>query len=87
VGQASCLSCFGGPALVADGSGYDLAGVNTLVEGYGGKFGDIGGGIVLAPDLDWCSSGSNAAKPPMKIFGVNNGAGRACHFGHAGRGE
>ena len=46
----------GGPALVADGNGYDIAGVNTFVEGYGGQFGDIGGGIVLAPYVGWIDS-------------------------------
>ena len=46
----------GGPALVADGSGYAIAGVNTFVEGYGGQFGDIGGGVVLAPYVGWIDS-------------------------------
>jgi hypothetical protein len=46
----------GGPALVADGNGCDIAGVNTFVEGYGGRFGDIGGGIVLAPYVGWIDS-------------------------------
>ena len=46
----------GGPALVPDGTGYAIAGVNTFVEGYGGQFGDIGGGIVLAPYVSWIDS-------------------------------
>lgn len=46
----------GGPALVSDGSGYAIAGVNTYVEGYGGRFGDVGGGIVLAPYVSWIDS-------------------------------
>ncbi len=43
----------GGPLLVDLGGSYAIAGVNTFVEGYGGRFGDIGGGVVLAPYLDW----------------------------------
>lgn len=43
----------GGPLLLFDGSGYLIAGVNTFVEGCGGRFGDIGGGVILAPYLDW----------------------------------
>jgi hypothetical protein len=43
----------GGPLLLDNGNGYSLVGVNTFIEGYGGRFGDIGGGIVLEPYLDW----------------------------------
>jgi len=46
----------GGPALVTNAVGYAIAGVNTFVEGYGGKFGDIGGGVVLAPYVSWIDS-------------------------------
>jgi len=60
----------GGPALVADGSGYDIAGVNTFVEGYGGHFGDIGGGIVLAPYLDWISSVTAMPVPEPSVFSL-----------------
>ena len=45
----------GGPLLVGQGAGYALAGINTFTEGYGGRFGDFGGGIVLSPHLDWIS--------------------------------
>jgi hypothetical protein len=54
----------GGPALVADGTGYAIAGVNTYVEGYGGKFGDIGGGIVLAPYVGWIDSVTGITSVP-----------------------
>jgi hypothetical protein len=53
----------GGPLLLFDGSGYSIAGVNTFIEGYGGRFGDIGGGIVLAPYLDWISQVTGLAVP------------------------
>jgi hypothetical protein len=43
----------GGPLLLGNDSGYSLVGVNTFVEGYGGHFGDIGGGVVVEPYLDW----------------------------------
>jgi hypothetical protein len=55
----------GGPLLVLDGSGYSIAGVNTFTEGYGGHFGDIGGGVVLDPYLGWISdvTGLNVPEP------------------------
>ncbi|MEI8290482.1 MAG: trypsin-like serine protease [Verrucomicrobiota bacterium] len=53
----------GGPALVADGSGYAIVGVNTYVDGYGGRFGDIGGGIVLAPYVDWINNTMAVPEP------------------------
>ncbi len=43
----------GGPALIASEDGFGLVGVNTFTQGYGGRFGDIGGGIVLDPYWDW----------------------------------
>ena len=57
----------GGPLLLANGSGYSLVGVNTFIEGYGGRFGDIGGGIVLAPYLDWIAqtTGIEVPEPPI----------------------
>jgi secreted trypsin-like serine protease len=58
----------GGPLLVTDGSGYAIAGVNTYVEGYGGRFGDTGGGIVLAPYLGWINS--TMAVPEPSVFGL-----------------
>ena len=53
----------GGPLLLADGSGFSLVGVNTFVEGYGGHFGDIGGGVVLAPYLDWITQTTGLPVP------------------------
>jgi fucose permease len=32
-----------------------LFGINTFTEGYGGRFGDIGGGVVLDPAWGWIS--------------------------------
>jgi hypothetical protein len=53
----------GGPLLLFDGNGYSIAGVNTFVEGYGGRFGDIGGGIVLQPYLNWINDITGLAVP------------------------
>jgi hypothetical protein len=53
----------GGPLLLFDGSSYSIAGVNTFTEGYGGRFGDIGGGVVLAPYLDWIAETTGLAVP------------------------
>lgn len=57
----------GGPLLLFDGSGYSIAGVNTFTEGYGGRFGDIGGGIVLAPYLDWIGNTTGLAIPEPSV--------------------
>ena len=43
----------GGPVLVTYGSGHALIGINTFTEGYGGRFGDIGGGVSLEPYWTW----------------------------------
>ena len=33
--------------------GYGFVGVSTFTEGFGGRFGDIGGGVVLEAYYDW----------------------------------
>ncbi|TVR50695.1 MAG: hypothetical protein EA425_09260, partial [Puniceicoccaceae bacterium] len=43
----------GGPALVWRGGTPLLVAVNTFTEGYGGRFGDIGGGIPLEAYWGW----------------------------------
>lgn len=43
----------GGPMIVERDGLYLLAGVNTFIEGYGGRFGDTGGGILLESYYDW----------------------------------
>lgn len=44
----------GGAALrqKEDGS-WELVGINTFTEGYGGRFGDTGGGVLVDPYQDW----------------------------------
>lgn len=53
----------GGPLLIDFGSGYAIAGVNTFTQGYGGRFGEIGGGVVLAPYWDWICEKTGIAIP------------------------
>ncbi len=60
----------GGSLLLVNGSGYSLVGVNTFVEGYGGRFGDVGGGVVLEPYLDWIGQTTGIAVPEPSIFAV-----------------
>jgi len=49
----------GGTLLV----GNALVGVNTFTEGYGGLFGDIGGGIALNNEWDWIGQTTGLAVP------------------------
>lgn len=43
----------GGAALRQTASGWELVGINTFTEGYGGRFGDTGGGVLVEPYADW----------------------------------
>jgi hypothetical protein len=55
-----------GGALLVDGA---LVGVNTFTEGYGGLFGDIGGGIDLANEWSWIASTTGLTVPePASVF-------------------
>lgn len=49
----------GGSLLV----GNSLVGVNTFTEGYGGLFGDLGGGIALNNEWDWIHETTGLAIP------------------------
>ena len=42
----------GGPALTEYGNSFALVGINTFTEGFGGRFGDIGGGVALNDQWD-----------------------------------
>lgn len=46
----------GGPMLLPWYSGHALVGVNTFTEGFGGRFGDVGGGVALEPYWDWIAA-------------------------------
>jgi hypothetical protein len=55
----------GGTLLV----GNSLVGVNTFTEGYGGRFGDIGGGVALNNEWGWIASTTGLAIPePSSIL-------------------
>lgn len=43
----------GGPAMIWGYDRWQVVGINTFTEGYGGRFGDAGGGVLLAPYRDW----------------------------------
>jgi hypothetical protein len=60
----------GGPLLLAVGAGYSLVGVSTFIEGYGGRFGDLGGGVVLEPYLGWIADITGLAIPEPSIFSL-----------------
>lgn len=48
------VSVAGGPALIRHGDGsFALIGISTFAEGFGERFGDLGGGIVLEPHWNW----------------------------------
>jgi hypothetical protein len=53
----------GGAALYQSGSGWELVGINTFTEGYGGRFGDTGGGVLVAPYMDWIYQTSGVPEP------------------------
>ena len=57
----------GGPILVRHGEGYAVVGVSTFTEGYGGRFGDIGGAVVLAPYMDWIGQTTGLVVPEPSI--------------------
>lgn len=46
----------------ADGS-WELVGVNTFTEGFGGRFGDVGGGVLVDPYEDWIFSVTGIPEP------------------------
>jgi len=54
----------GGPALTAWGDAHALVGINTFTEGFGGRFGDIGGGVLLEDYWGWISSTTGLALVP-----------------------
>ncbi len=53
----------GGAALRQTGNGWELVGINTFTEGYGGRFGDTGGGVLVRPYLDWIFQTTTVPEP------------------------
>jgi hypothetical protein len=64
----------GGAALRRTSTGgWELVGVNTFTEGYGGRFGDTGGGVLVAPYEDWIAETTGVPEPSvgaMLVFGA-----------------
>ena len=54
----------GGPAIKNVGATLALVGVNTFTEGFGGRFGDIGGGVALDDYWGWISETTGLALVP-----------------------
>jgi hypothetical protein len=54
----------GGPALALWNDHHALLGISTFTEGYGGRFGDIGGGIALNDYWGWISGTTGLALVP-----------------------
>lgn len=50
-------------ALRQTASGWELVGINTFTEGYGGRFGDTGGGVLMEPYLDWIFGTTGIPEP------------------------
>lgn len=46
----------GGAALRLVNGEWQLVGINTYTDGYGGKFGDLGGGVLLNSYAEWIDS-------------------------------
>lgn len=59
----------GGAALrLAVDGGWELVGINTFTEGYGGRFGDIGGGVLLDPNRDWIFTTTGIPEPGAALL-------------------
>ena len=56
----------GGPLLVEWEEEWALVGINTFIEGYGGRFGDIGGGVGLEDYWGWVGETTGLAIIPEK---------------------
>jgi len=53
----------GGAALKLTPHGWELVGINTFTEGYGGRFGDTGGGVLVDPYTDWILQTTGIPEP------------------------
>jgi len=49
--------------------GLVLVGINTITEGFGGRFGDIGGGVLLDPaNLAWILTTTGIPEPAAALL-------------------
>ncbi len=58
----------GGAALRQKANGWELIGINTYTKGYGGRFGDTGGGVLVEPYTDWISQITGIPEPSSVIM-------------------
>lgn len=58
----------GGAALKWTDEGWQLVGINTFTEGFGGRFGDEGGGILIEPYADWIHEVTGIPEPTTSLF-------------------
>jgi secreted trypsin-like serine protease len=58
----------GGAALRRTADGWELVGINTFTEGYGGRFGDTGGGVLVEPYSDWIYQTTCIPEPGSVAF-------------------
>jgi secreted trypsin-like serine protease len=58
----------GGAALKQTANGWELVGINTFTEGYGGRFGDTGGGVLVAPYMDWIAQTTGIPEPSSSVL-------------------
>lgn len=60
----------GGPILMPWYDGHALVGISTFTEGYGGRFGDIGGGVSLEPYWGWIGETTGLTIIPEPTTGM-----------------
>lgn len=58
----------GGPALKWTADGWAVVGINTFTEGYGGRFGDTGGGVLVDPYRDWIQATIGIPEPSTVLL-------------------
>jgi len=58
----------GGAALKRTANGWELVGIDTFTEGYGGRFGDTGGGVLVNPYKDWILQTTGIPEPGCAVM-------------------
>ena len=63
----------GGAALRQTTNGWELVGINTYTEGYGGRFGDTGGGVLVEPYSAWIYQITGIPEPSGLVLPLISG--------------
>jgi hypothetical protein len=58
----------GGAALRQTADGWELVGINTFTEGYGGRFGDTGGGVLIDSYAAWIHQTTGIPEPGSALL-------------------